>query len=182
MKDKNMYLEGNIFYRLIKVAYIFTLLLGIVLIGVFGWESKPESYVDSSKSYITCNNNNYNDFQTRGKTYTLDAIEAYSIYAGYLSNTDVIKAKVVCAYDVKWNYSYTNDIPNYQNYQLTIINSVRGDWRYVFIWWIVGFCVVYIVLNLIRETLIYIFFGRPFQWEWLARMTNQPHSKTILKD
>jgi hypothetical protein len=51
----------------------------------------------------------------------------------------------------------------YYNYQV-------GSWWTVLLIWILGIPAVYVVLNLLRETLIYIFFGRPFTFLWLAKL------------
>lgn len=167
-------IEDKLLYRLVKVAYIIVLLIGILIVGAIGWSSKPETYIDSDKSSLSCDN---------GKKYTLDSLGIYLITDDTRLDTyDDRRAKIACTYGVKDDYITQYKLPSVANYQVNYVNSIRGSWKSALFWWLLGFLGAYITLNLIRETLNYILFGKPFDWLWLlipiAMMTSSNEEQT----
>lgn len=178
-------LEQKFTFRLVKVAYILALFCGIVFVGLIGWSEKPYNAVDNAKSTITCNG---------GKSYSFNSVGIYPIGgATTLDSFDNEEAGKFCM--EHYTYSYTqNSNPNKQLtatfsqlpslglsasqypvaswFTYSMSHYVQGSWTNVILWLVIGFLVVYIVLNIIRETLNYIFFGRHFQWDWLVKLWN----------
>lgn len=156
-------LEDKLLYRLVKVIYIIVFLLSGLIAIFIGWESRPQPEVDDEKSRIACDN---------GKNYKLSAnrIYVYSVDTTSLSNYQDEEARKLCQYGVLNDYStsYRNlATPTHQNYQLKIVEGTRGSWTNAILWWVLGIAGSYVALNLIRETINYILFGKPFDWMWL---------------
>ncbi len=159
MKKKN--LEEKVLFRLIKVVYVVTLLLSVLVLLWAGWDSRPKPKVDD-RSHIACDN---------GEIYLLNKNRFYlfSVEDTFSSSEDV-EARKLCEYKVLNDYStkYRNlETPASQNYQLKVIEGTRGSWGNAFLWWVLGISGAYVALNLIRETLNYILFGKSFDWLWL---------------
>ena len=160
MKPKN--LEDKLLYRFVKTAYIICF-IGVSLVAVFlGWSAKPTPFIDSTKSTLACEN---------GKQYRLDDAKIYLFSkTASLSNYEEVDARKLCAYGVLNDYSseYQNlKTPQYKNYSINTVESINGSWFSVILWWVLGIGISYIVLNLLRETLNYILFGKKFDWLWL---------------
>lgn len=88
-----------------------------------------------------------------------------------------LEKEIFSEYDQKW-YPNTEEnrtiiINNVKNkfpagiYKLNNIYSKKGSWSTVVKWWILGFVSIHIVLNLIKEILLYVFLGKEFSWKWL---------------
>lgn len=156
------HLEQKFLFRAIKVAYILALLFGLFIVGALGWGEKPTTYIDGKKTTINC---------TNGKNYATNDLDIYLWEKEtQLDTYDDRKAKIVCTYGVKEDYGTKYNLPSTANYTVNYVESVRGDWFTAILWWGIGFVVVYAGLNLIRETLIYMFFGRPFTFDWLVKL------------
>ena len=155
-------LEDKLLYRLVRVAYVATLLFSALVFLWIGWEERPQPEVDDERSHIACDN---------GKTYLLskNRFYIYSVKATFSSSEDV-EARKLCAYNVLNDYSttYRNlETPTYQNYQLKIFEGTQGSWISAILWWVLGIGGSYVALNLTRETLNYVLFGKSFDWLWL---------------
>lgn len=173
--DENK-LEQKFLFRLIKVTYYVALIIGIFFIGIFGWETKPTKYQDISKSYIVCPN---------GNKYL---INDFKIYSSYISPENDLSIKTVCHGNIakirntktgeekevtlselsQYGVSIESKVKD-TKYEIVYVNSTRGSWRSVILWWIVGSYILYIVLNIIKETLLYMFFGKKFSWDFLQQ-------------
>jgi len=171
-------LEQKFLFRLIKVLYILALFLGIAFFGIIGWQQIPTKYVDISKSYVSCPN---------GKQYLMSAFSIYSQY--YINPKDDLAIKRACVDNVVQIRNKTtgetkeinvSDLSLYGidestkladiKYNTVYVESISGSWTSAILWWGLGYLGIYIVLNIIRETLNYIFFGRVFQLDWLAKI------------
>lgn len=159
MKEVN--LEEKFAYRAIKVLYILSFALVILISGVIGWDSKPQKYIDSSLSYIQCSN---------GNKYTFDAVGIYAYSKKQFTEYNDRDARFACAYAKKYDYSNNLPIPNQKNYTTSFIESVRGSWGAAIAWWFFGVLGGYILLNVAKETLLYLFLGKKFDWSWLASL------------
>lgn len=161
MSNKN--LENKVLYRLIKVAYVLIFILISAFFVLTGWFAKPKAIVDDDNSYINC---------TLGKSYVLGNVNlhVYSVTDTQIEPYYEKEARILCAYGVLNDYSsnYRNiQAPSYQNYTLRLQKKTIGSWESAILWWVLGVGGSYIVLNIIRETLNYIFFGKSFDWLWL---------------
>lgn len=87
------------------------------------------------------------------------------------------KGEVFSEYDNKWfentdqnrKIIVGNVINKYSTgiYELHDVYSTNGSWSTVITWWVLGITFIYGALNLISETLLYVFFGKKFTWQWL---------------
>lgn len=160
MEIKN--LENKILFRLVKTAYVVCLVATFLFVLFLGWSEKPTPSVNSKKSALVCEN---------GKKYLLYDAKIYLFSkVESLDESDDSTARKLCEYGVLNDYSpgYRNlKMPQYKNYSLNLVESIDGSWFSVLIWWVLGFSGSYILLNVFRETLNYILFGKKFDWVWL---------------
>lgn len=154
--------EGKFFYRIIKVAYYLFLLILVGLSFAQGWDSRPRQLVQDSKSSISC---------TNGKIYKFEGSGVFLYEKGdEPSYSDDLDLRKLCAYGVTNDYSATYNklqTPELKNYTLNLSYKDDGSWLSVAGWSIIGSLISYAVLNIIRETLNYMFLGKKFDWEWL---------------
>lgn len=159
MDEEKKFLEKKFLYRIVKVNYVLAFIFFGFIVFIVGWNSKPEEYIDEDKSHLTC---------TNGKKYALNSSKIYLFSSdSELSEYDDERARKVCAYAIVDDYLNKYKTPESQNYQVTLVNSIRGSWGSAVMWWTLGLGGVYIVLNLIKETLLYVFLGKKFSWRWL---------------
>lgn len=131
----------------------------------------PEGDIpDNTRSYIICNNGKVS------KPLSKTKVEIYK-YSKELSISDNEKALRFCASDSKGRIT-DPVIMSALNYNLTVVNKnyklkifyEPRDW--VSYWELIRTCffiyaIFYIVTNIIKESLIYVAFGRKFTWNWL---------------
>lgn len=160
METKN--LESKILFRLVKTLYIVCLVVIFLFVLFLGWSEKPTPFIDGKKSTLVCEN---------GKKYLLDDAKIYIFSkTESLEGDEDIDARRLCEYGVLDDYSsgYRNlKVPQHKNYSLNTIESISGSWFSVLVWWGIGFSASYILLNLLRETINYILFGKKFDWVWI---------------
>lgn len=173
-KNDKEVLEEKLVFRLINVSYIVLLIaVGAISIGI-SLESKPRVIPNQYKSYINCDD---------GKNF--------SFKQAYISTWDMInentlddygdeKARILCAkYDRQkaLDAGYSNyeidsfiksNLIDQKNYSLNTDYKVEGSWATMILYSLIGISMGYVVLNIIRETLLYIFFGKKFSWKWLS--------------
>jgi hypothetical protein len=154
--------EDHFFYRLVKVAYVVgSLIIGFLII-VIGWTYKPTEFTDGTKSYLACSN---------GKKYSLETAKIIVWSNNKTLNSYADKeARKVCAYSVVEDYSDKYPTPQYKNYTLNLVNGSRGSWWIVLLVWTIGLSLLYAILNIFRETLLYMVLGKKFSWEWLEEV------------
>lgn len=162
MEHTTKNLENNFIYRFVKVVYILSFLAVSLIIIAIGWTTKPTKYVDNQKSYLACEN---------GKSYTLETAKVY-VWSGdtELSGYNEADARKVCAYAIADDYLDKYETPTNRNYTLNLTYATRGSWISTILIWGIGISASYVVLNLARETLLYIFLGKKFSWEWLQKV------------
>lgn len=160
MNENN--LENKFLYRFVNVAYIGGLILFGLIVFAIGWSSKPEKIVDNQKSLITCNN---------GKKYSLEAAKI-NVWSGekQLDSYDDKDARKVCAYAITGDYIDKYETPSYMNYQLVLSHKTAGSWGSAVMWWVFGLFGIYAILNIIKETLLYIIFNKKLSWKWLQNL------------
>lgn len=162
-------LENKILYRIIKVSYILSLIISFIFVAALGLSEKPYESVNEEKSELICNS---------GNIYKLSSFESYwATYQDELSSTNDITARKVCLHqelkssglsetDIEKTINSSGKIE--KNYQINLVKTTVGNWSNVFILWAIGIAISYISINLIRETILYIFFNTKFSWEWLS--------------
>jgi hypothetical protein len=142
----------EILWRLIKVIYILFLLLGL-LIGLFTFLiNSPSSYQTYSYE-VTCDN---------GKIFdpTSKPIDKTSYIDPYSFDDQQLRSECECGnawwcsdqYQIPSNYKLT-----YQTYSHAV-GSLGNQVGYT----IIVIIAYYVVLEVIRRTILYIFFGRNF--------------------
>ena len=170
--DKEV-LEKKLVFRLINVAYI-ALLIAVIAISIgISLESKPQVIPNQYKSYLNCSDGkNFSFMQANINTWDM-------INENTLDDYGDEKARILCA-KYKRQDALDAGLSNYQidnyiksnlidqkNYSLNTVYKVEGSWITVILYSLVGISMGYVVLNIIRETLLYIFFGKKFSWKWL---------------
>ncbi len=125
--DKNLsYLNSKIWYRLLKVVYLFILLISLSASVYSPWlDTKPE--FDNEKSYVLCND---------GRKLGLKNNNIY-LYSDYVNYSDGEKIKTWCAYNpqdpININPDNASDIarlhPKDDSYKLISVYTGRqwGD-------------------------------------------------------
>lgn len=163
-------LENKCFYRLVKVMYVFFLAVCFIIIGLLGWETKPYQVIDGDISYFTCPN---------GERHSFDSLDLY-VYSSSFSSSDAEKAISECNKHHKKNEPVTdsallkifNSNSNHWKiaygdpYPTTRIYTTRGSWVEVIQWWVLGFFVVFLIINVIKQSLLYIVYGKKFTFSW----------------
>lgn len=153
-------LECRFFYRLLKVLYFAG--LGATLVGlvITGYDAIPRVYTSyKGNRFVICEINiDLNLFREKYPKYNnwtderlLRVFERKNAEEGVPeSNKEWMCAKKT----------------NNQAYKF----RMQGSWWEVLYYWLIFPILAYIVLNIIRETLIYLAFGRRFTWDWLKRL------------
>ena len=202
MKQKKID-ESNFFYRLVKVAYVVSFLLFGIFVVFLGWVYKPYQSLDEDKTSISCEPNSKVFNYAKIDDYINKL--SYEDRKGVSSKED--KAQFICELtieqsvlkyserkDLVWSESDKNWFPNNQEnrkilvtnvknefpngiYKINETNKTNGSWSTVFLWWILGFVILYFTLNPIRETLLYVVLGKKISWEWLQQLWEILNSK-----
>lgn len=169
-----MNLEDRFFYRLVKVMHYFMHGIFILIAAMFLYSLFPDGDIpDNTRTYIICDN---------GKTsvpLNKAHIDIYQ-YSKELSSSDDEKAKNFCTSDSNGkitdpimldilNKKLPDNTELEKNYRLKIFYEPR-DWfgyGHTILWFAFIYAVFYTITNLIKESLIYVAFGRKFTWIWL---------------
>lgn len=166
-------LENRFFYRLTKVIYFFCFVIYFLIIAIILFISIPNANIaDEKKTYILCDNGK--------KSLTINKTNLdFYIYSGILSDSSDIEAKKFCmskeTYDQMSFFEkelYNAGVIN-KNYNLKILYKPR-DWiSYLLTIFKVAmsFIFFYIILNTIKETLLYLAFNKKFNWQGLVRLS-----------
>jgi hypothetical protein len=195
MKSEIVELEKNIFYRLVKVFYIAFLSIFLLIIFFLGYSSKPKQYIDYEKSYLVCENDLY-PFKNLGIHFLTsgDEILSNNFYenadrACKETNSRYLRKKELYAELERRGYKKINNDnitpeiaraelkrqkmirqANHSAYELSVEYRIEGSWKDVIYWWFLGSGILYIALNVIKEALIYIAFGKKNSWQWLPTL------------
>lgn len=207
-----MNLENRFFYRLVKVVYIFSLIMLFIISSFYLYDSIPSANIpDNERSLIICDN--LDKFLLKTNNFTL---EWYDTQLNYDDNK---RAENMCALSsvrellkivasstpsgkkmtendldklsdeslaqiggIKLKKSTSTPDPfkldkndkfqilrQGKNYSLKIVYKPK-DWEKYFynvLYGLFSAICFYCLLNVIRETLIYLAFGRKFLWDWI---------------
>lgn len=171
-----MNLENRFFYRLVKVVYYFFLAISTLVILFINYNELVYFPIDNNRSYIAC---------YYGKHYSLVSsdITLYSYWNNYqLSYDDDEKAKKSCSKNIPESVSsnskpYTptladiEEIENAEKYSLVIARDWAKIGNVVF-YSMFYFVIIFSILNVIREALLYLAFGKKLTWDWLIKIYN----------
>lgn len=161
----------NIVWRLTKVLYVILLLVGLLVIWFIWVNNYPYSY--SAYLYnVVCNNGT--TFDPTSKPISYDTKSGYH-YGGYYgeftvksdSNDEIIKfdddeIKAECKYGTASSaWKVKNTPKNYKlisAYTTHVIRTQQDQIKYA----IAAFASYYLILEILRRTILYIFFGKNF--------------------
>lgn len=170
-----MNLENRFFYRLTNVIYIFSLILFFLIASTILYGSIPFGDIpDNTKSYIVCNNGK--------KSLPLsDARMEIHTYSKELSYSDNKAAKDFCTSNSAGaitdpilldilNGKLPESTSLDKNYTLKISYEPK-NWRAyaeTVFWVFISFIIFYSIINIVKETLLYLAFGKKISWKWLV--------------
>jgi len=160
-------LENKWFYRLVKVMYIFFLAIGLVGVLCIGWSSKPYQLVDNKRSFLTCPD---------GTKHTFQSFDLYFYSKEKFSDYDVEKAIGTCNKkhlkkgeavtdltlikfldaDKHWEENNRDPYPTHWIYK------TEGSWIEATEWGLLGSIVTFLILTVIKQSLLYIVYGKKF--------------------
>ncbi len=173
---------------MVKVAYYLFLLTAILIAVLGAWESRPIPTVDREKSTITC--------VTNGKSYSLATVQMYgSLDEIPLGNYDFDKGNEFCLKNKTYYLENENpnsdwqivakydELPNYgiekptvesmaakgdysYKFSINIVEKIQGSWDDSLLWLVLVIGGAFIILNIIREALNYLFLGKEFDFQW----------------
>ena len=152
--------ENNFVYRLIQFLYVSIFILGIILVVYIGYQGKPHEVVSNQKSYLEC---------TNGKTISFESANIFVFDKTQpLASYEDINARKACEYNIKDDYSNKYKTPAL-NYKAKVVSEIQGSWEDVIAWWFGGLVVIFFGLNIAKESLLYVFIGKKFSWNWLQK-------------
>ncbi|MFA6404606.1 MAG: hypothetical protein WCW03_01235 [Candidatus Paceibacterota bacterium] len=158
-KIKN--LESKIWFRLLKVIFIFVYLAIFLFLLVFAYSSKPYAIIDEYNSVIVCDNG------TRYKAGD-NGINAEEAWAEQLGATRVdlngltptkIQATHLCLGYSEGKIGFIPDIPPYK---VEIVRKTVGDWSSFIGYTALVLFVTIIVFELVKRSFFYIVLGKRF--------------------
>lgn len=165
MNFNDLNLESRVFYRLVKVLYAF--FLGLSFLGVFcvGYSWIPYKTIDNQKSYLTCPD---------GTKYSLDGIGLYFHITKNYSDYDTKEAIKACREHSLHKYKIMRKVTDPK--LIKILNSKEaaapypthwayqtiGGWLDVIKIWFVGCIITFLILNSIKQAVLYIVYGKKF--------------------
>ena len=153
--------EKSFLYRLIQFLYVSAFIIGLLLVVYIGYQEKPHKVVNNEKSLIKCNN---------GRNFTFSSINIFVFDKNSsLSNYEDVAARKACEYGIKDDYSNSYKTPAV-NYQAIATSEIQGSWGDVIAWWFGGLVIIFFGINIIRESLLYIFLGKKFSWDWINKV------------
>lgn len=184
-------LEEHFFYRLIKVLYYFLLIILFFISFFLGYQSIPTKI--GEKDYLACIGGVYPFSDINISTLTFnkrlnnkdDEIAKNTCYKNdkeneikYPGDRLVSDPKILAVLEELKNFEVVS--PKGKNYHIILSYEEKvGSWIDVLSFWFLGPAIVYVILNLIGEILIYVVFGIKFSFNWLKAPCR--HVKIMLK-
>lgn len=166
-------LESKIWFRFLKVVFVFAYILTLVVVLVFAYDSKPYTIIDNYNSVIVCDNGTRykagdNNINAEGAR-TVESIPSFQLKAKSvdtgLSNYEfsLYEAKIQATHLCQ---SYSGEkvgfIPDVSPYKVELVKKTVGDW-WVFIgYMILSLFIVVIMFELIRRSFFYVAIGKKF--------------------
>lgn len=153
---ENNNLENFIFFRLVKIAYILVLIFYFIMVVIADIRFIWGKDIDYLSSKVECYNGKEVKLCCNPFLY-VDGDKELDKKSDYL-------AKKMC------NYGAIST--SEQNYELDLEYKSREITFYSVLFslamsFITLFIIIYIPLNILREVLLYIVYGKPIYWRWL---------------
>jgi len=160
--EKNQNLESKIWFRFLRVVFIFIYLLCFYVVLVSAYNSKPYTVIDSYNSLIVCDNG------TRYKAGK-NNIDGKEAWAGQLITTeqDYMTDQQLNEYEAKIQATHLCQsesvfIPDDPPYRVELVRETVGNW-----WSFIGYTVlalftVVVIFELIKRSFFYIVIGKRF--------------------
>lgn len=147
-------------------VYIF-LTVGIISVLCFGWSLKPYQLIDTEKSYLTCPD---------GTKHSFDSLDIYFYSKRSFSNYETAKAIGECNKHLKKEKLVTDpsilkilnkqggnwEIVKGDPYPTDWIYKTKGSWVMAIKLWVFGSLIVFLIFNIIKQSLLYIVYGKKF--------------------
>lgn len=170
--------------RLLNVIYGITLILLFSISILVVYEKRPIRVQDLQRSTINCSN---------GKKYSLETlgIEVYpsedgKSFAGWFAEEERI-ARMTCFGKTlnrekarsdgysdqeidEGEVKFITDNKIEKNFKQEFYTKTKGNWGISLGWGILTFIIGYIVINLIQESLLYLFLAEKFTFNWLKKI------------
>lgn len=160
-------LESKIWFRFLKVIFVFTYLATSLVVLLFAYDSKPYAIIDNDNSVIVCDNGTRykaGDYGIDAEEVWLEQLGATRVDAG-LSDQELLlwEAKVKATHLCQ-NYSgeKIGFIPDVPPYKVEIVHETVGDWASFIGYIVLALFAVVIIFELIRRTFFYISIGKKF--------------------
>jgi hypothetical protein len=147
------YLEARVFYRLVKVMYVLFLAVGLVGVICIGWSFKPYQLVDSSKSYLTCPDGTKHSF------------DSFFIFKREFYEYKIKDGLKICKKHLADNHDL---FEQYRVPPLHIFYKTKGSWILPIEIGFFGSLIIFLILNVIKQSLLYIVYGKKFTLGWWA--------------
>jgi hypothetical protein len=142
---KNIALEDNVFYRLLKVLHVFIQVTFFIGILCFGWFFlKPHQTIETEKSYISCPD---------GKKYFFTSLN--------ISNANYELALEACKNHLKPD----KNLESFAESNLPAIHQVNkttGSWSSFIQFEVLSLILAFLLLNGIKQSLLYIVYNKKF--------------------
>ncbi|CAM2737034.1 Uncharacterised protein [Legionella steigerwaltii] len=153
MTTQKLDLQNKWFYRLVKVLYIFFLAVGLIGVLCIGWCLKPYQLVDTKKSYLTCPD---------GTRHSFHSLDLYFDSKKSFSDYDAKKAIKMCGKHSDEFEKYR--APSPEPYPTHWEFKELGSWLSVMKFWLWGIIIVFIIINVTKQSLVYIVYGKKFNF------------------
>lgn len=140
------YLDTKVWFRALKVIYIFCYFTAFSLILLLGYSMKPYKSIDTDKSVIRC---------TNGKIFRAGKNGVLIIDGNppYLYSADDEKARKSCA-------SNTSFLPDEKNYSLDVKYETINSWSSVFSFILIAIPIVIVIFEIIKRVFLYVTIGK----------------------
>ncbi len=186
-------LESKWFYRLIKVVYLFFLAVGFIGVLFMGWALKPYQYVNDEDSYLVCPHGlhsfneaelylptdskkfgSYSDKKARDLCFK-DAIKNYKNRASNNKSNGTILFKeevtpAIARAELKRRAMLRQSPQKFGHYEINVEYKKAGSWVSAIKLWFFGSLIVFLILNVIKQSLLYIVYGKKFTLNWSERI------------
>lgn len=148
-------LEEKVWYRLVKVIYIFFYIVACLIVALMAYSERPRTFVDSDRSFIICSNGISSAYAAGKHRIGIGA-------DGSVYSWDEPDAHKLCAYGIIDDYRNQYATPPEKNYSVRVAYRHVGSRNAVLKVLVYGFLIVILTLEVIKRTFLYVAVGQPF--------------------
>lgn len=165
-------LESKIWYRLLKVLYVFAFFGAVLTVLIFAYSSKPYAVTDEYNSKIICDNGK--QYKT-GDNGGIDPEQAWAEQLGAKrvdlngATPEKDKATLLC---LGYEHSFIPDVltdaemsklkSDTPPYKVEIVKKWSGSWRSLVGYTILALFIVAVVFEIIKRSFLYVAIGKKF--------------------